>query len=129
MLCIISTLMVLSFFFSSRILQTGLNQVVENQKQNQDNTGRFGMKNLPKRLVLFLPKRPVPLFSALIFFQFMPKLHFITRFSKLVTMAQLVVRLYLADTRSWVRTRDDALLFLAESIPVLSGRLVNYHRM
>ena len=59
MLSIIPTLMVLSFFFNSRILQTGPNQFVENQKQNQDNTGRFGMKNLPKRLV-FLPKRPVP---------------------------------------------------------------------
>ena len=60
MLCIIPTLMVLSFFFNSRVLQTGIlqtgpNQFVENQKQNQDNTGRFGMKNLPKRLecVLF----------------------------------------------------------------------------
>ena len=42
------------------ILQTGPNQFVENQKQNQDNTGRFGMKNLPKRLEFFLPKRPVP---------------------------------------------------------------------
>ena len=62
MLCIIPILMVLSFFFSSRILQTGilqtgLNQLVENQKQNQISTGRFGMKNLPKLLVLFLPKR------------------------------------------------------------------------
>ena len=57
MLCIIPTLMVLSFFFNSRILQTGPNQFVENQKQNQDNTGRFGMKNLPKRLEFFLPKR------------------------------------------------------------------------
>ena len=57
--------MVLSFFFNSRILrtgslQTGLKQFLENQKQNQDNTGpryyetkilrdqdttgRFGMK-------------------------------------------------------------------------------------
>ena len=48
MLCIIPTLMVLSFFFNSRILQTGIlqtgsNQFVENQKQNQDNTGRFGI--------------------------------------------------------------------------------------
>ena len=70
MLCIIPTIVVLSFFFNSRILQTGIlqtgpNQFVENQKQNQDNTGRFGMKNLPKRLELFfaetsLPKRPVP---------------------------------------------------------------------
>ena len=62
--------MVLSFFFNSRILQTGIlqtgpNQFVENekenknQKQNQDNTGRFDMKNLPKRLKFFLPKRPV----------------------------------------------------------------------
>ena len=38
---------------------------VENQKQNQDNTGRFDMKNLPKSLGFFfaetsLPKRPVP---------------------------------------------------------------------
>ena len=46
---IIPTLMVLSFFFNSRILQTGIlqtgpNQFVENQK-NHDNTGRFGMKN------------------------------------------------------------------------------------
>ena len=54
MLCNISTLMVLSFFFNSRIqktglLQTGSNQFVENQKQ--DNTGRFSMKNLPKRRV------------------------------------------------------------------------------
>ena len=62
MLCIIPTIMVLSFFFNSRILQTGIlqtgpNQFVENQKQNQDNTGRFGMKNLPKRLEFFLPKR------------------------------------------------------------------------
>ena len=44
MLSIIPTLMVLSFFFNSRIprtgiLQTGSNQFVENQKQNQDNTG------------------------------------------------------------------------------------------
>ena len=58
MLCIIPTLMVLSFFFNSRILQTGIlqngpNQFIENQKQNQDNTGRFGMKNLPKRLEFF----------------------------------------------------------------------------
>ena len=75
MLCIIPTIMVLSFFFNSRILQTGIlqtgilqtgpNQFVENQKQNQENTRRFGMKNLPKRLDLFfaetsLPKRPVP---------------------------------------------------------------------
>ena len=30
----------------------------------------------------------------------------------------------LADTRSWVRTRADALHFLAEKNPVLSGRLV-----
>ena len=58
MLCINPTLMVLSFFFNSRILQTGIlqtgrNQFVENQKQSQDNTGRFGMKNLQKRLELF----------------------------------------------------------------------------
>ena len=44
MLSIILTLMVLSFFFNSRILQTGIlqsgpNQFVENKKQNQDNTG------------------------------------------------------------------------------------------
>ena len=57
------TLKVLSFFFNSRILQTGIlqtrpNQFVENQKRNHDNTGRFGKKNLPKRRV-FLPKPPV----------------------------------------------------------------------
>ena len=45
-------------FFNSRTLQTGIlqtgpNQFVENQKQNQDNTRRFGMKNLPKRLEFF----------------------------------------------------------------------------
>ena len=66
MLCIVPTLVVLSFFFNfffdSRILQTGIlqtgpNQFVENQKQNQDNTRRFGMKNLPKHLEVFLPKR------------------------------------------------------------------------
>ena len=62
MLSIIPRLMVLSFFFNSRILQTGIqqtgpNQFVENQKQNQDDTGRFGMKKLPKRLEFFLPKR------------------------------------------------------------------------
>ena len=50
--------MVLSVFFNSRILQTGIlqtgpNQFVENQKQNQDNTGRFGMENLPKLLEIF----------------------------------------------------------------------------
>ena len=44
MLSIIPTLLVLSFFLNSRILQTGIlqtgpNQFVENQKQNQDNTG------------------------------------------------------------------------------------------
>ena len=55
MLCIIPTLMVLTFLFNSRVLQTGIlqtgpNQFVENQKQDQDNTGRFGMKQLPKRL-------------------------------------------------------------------------------
>ena len=44
MLCIIPTLMILSFFFNSRILQTGLVQFVENQKQNQDNTGRSAWK-------------------------------------------------------------------------------------
>ena len=53
MLCIIPTLMVLSFFFNSRILQTGPNEFVENQEQNQDNTGRFGIKNLPKRPEFF----------------------------------------------------------------------------
>ena len=61
--------MVLSFFFNSRFLQTGIlqtgpNHFVENQKQNQDNTGRFGMKKLPKRLDFFadtsLPKSLVP---------------------------------------------------------------------
>ena len=62
MLCLIPTLMVLSFFINSRILptgilQTGPNQFVENQNQNQDNTGRFGMKSLPKRLEFFLLKR------------------------------------------------------------------------
>ena len=49
---------------TNSILQTGPNQFVENQKQNQDSTGRFGMKNLPKRLLFFtktyFPKRPVP---------------------------------------------------------------------
>ena len=70
MLCIIPTLMVVQFFFNSRNLQTGIqqmgpNQFVENQK-NQEITGRFGMKNLPKRLEIFfaettLPKRPVPI--------------------------------------------------------------------
>ena len=53
MLYINPTLMVFSFFFNSSILQTGPNKFVENEKQNQDNTGRFGMKNLPKRLELF----------------------------------------------------------------------------
>ena len=58
MLCIIPTLMVLSFFFNSRTLQTGIlqtgpNQFVENQKQNQNNTGRFSMKSLPKRIDFF----------------------------------------------------------------------------
>ena len=62
MLSIIPTLMVLPFFFNSRFLQTGIlqtgpNQFGENQKQNQDKTGRFDMKNLPKRLELFLTKR------------------------------------------------------------------------
>ena len=51
------------------ILQTGPNQFLENQKQNEDNTGRFGIKKLPKRLEIFfaeisLPKRPVPVSSA-----------------------------------------------------------------
>ena len=65
--------MVSSFFFNSRILQTGIlqtgpNQFGENQKQIQDATGCFGMKNLPKRLI-FLPKRPVhvPARSLLLF--------------------------------------------------------------
>ena len=58
MLTIISTLMVLSFFFNSGFLQTGIlqtgrNQFVENQRQNQDNTGRFVIKNLPTRLEFF----------------------------------------------------------------------------
>ena len=58
MLCIIPTLMVLSFFFNSRILQTGIqqtgpNQFEENQKRNQDNMGRFGKRNLPQRLEIF----------------------------------------------------------------------------
>ena len=58
MLSIIPTLMVLSFLFNSRILQTGVlqtgpDQFVENQKQNQDNTGRFGMKLLPNGLEFF----------------------------------------------------------------------------
>ena len=59
MLCINSTLTVLSFFFNSRFLQTGIlqtgpNQFVEKkQKQNRDNTRRFGMKRLPKRLEIF----------------------------------------------------------------------------
>ena len=47
MLSIIPTLV-----FNSRILQTGILQT-GTQKQNQDNTGRFGMKNLPKRLEFF----------------------------------------------------------------------------
>ena len=34
-----------------------LSWFVEKQKQNQDNTGRFRMKSLPKRLGFFLPKR------------------------------------------------------------------------
>ena len=67
--CLVPILMVLSFFFNSRVLplvflQTGPNQFVEHQKQNQDNTGRFGMKNLPKRPEFFaetsLSKRAVP---------------------------------------------------------------------
>ena len=58
MLSIIPTLTDLPFFFNSRILQTGPNQFVENQKQNQDNTGQdntghFDMKNLPERLEFF----------------------------------------------------------------------------
>ena len=64
MLSIIPTLMVLSFFYKipkflqTGIPQTGPNQFVENQKQNQENTGRFGLKNSPKRLeIVFLPKR------------------------------------------------------------------------
>ena len=44
MLSLIPTLLVLSFFFNCRILQTGIlqtgpNHFVENQKQNQDNIG------------------------------------------------------------------------------------------
>ena len=65
MFCIIATLMVLSFFFNSRTLETGIlswfciwfSTNWLGPKQNQDNTGRFGMKNLPKRLEFFLPKR------------------------------------------------------------------------
>ena len=66
MLCIIPTITVLSFFFQffllSRVLQTGIqqtgpNQFVENQKQNQDNMRRIGMKSLPERLKVFLLKR------------------------------------------------------------------------
>ena len=61
MLSIIPTLMVLSFFFNSRILQpgiqqTGPNQFVENQKQNHDNTGRFSMKNCRNVSKLFFAK-------------------------------------------------------------------------
>ena len=50
-------------FFNSRILQSGIlqtgpNQFVENKKnkiiRDQDNTGRFGIKKLPKRLEFFL---------------------------------------------------------------------------
>ena len=79
MLCIIPTLMVLLFFFSSRIpqtgnLQTGHYQFVENQKQNQDNTGCFGIKNLPKRLEYLFAETscfstiPLAYSSLLIFF-------------------------------------------------------------
>ena len=58
MLCIIPTLMVLSLFFNSRILQTGILQTrhkrfVENQKQHLDNAGRFGVKTMLKRLEFF----------------------------------------------------------------------------
>ena len=63
MLSIIPTLIVLSFSFNSRILQTGIlqtgpDQFVEIQNKtkiirNQTNTGRFGMKTLPKRLEFF----------------------------------------------------------------------------
>ena len=54
MLCIVPTVMV-SFFFNSRILQTGPKQFVENQKQNQDKTrhGKFAETSrvfLPNRL-------------------------------------------------------------------------------
>ena len=75
MLSIIPTLMVLSFFFISRILQTGIlqtrpNQFVENQKQNQDNTGprKYGTfrheKFAETSRNFFLPKRPVPTSKA-----------------------------------------------------------------
>ena len=47
----------ISRILQTGILQTGTNQFVESQKQNQDNTGRFSMKNLPKRLEFFLSKR------------------------------------------------------------------------
>ena len=58
MLSIIPTLMVLSFFIKSRILLTGILQTGPNQfVENQDNTGRFGMKIMPKRLEFCLPKR------------------------------------------------------------------------
>ena len=65
MLCINPTLMVLSFFFNSRILQTGIlqtgpNQFVEKTRKNQDNTRRFGMKNLPKRLEIFFVETSLP---------------------------------------------------------------------
>ena len=56
-LCFASFLHLRSYRFS-RILQTGIlqigpNQFVENQKQNQYITGRFSMKNLPKRHEIF----------------------------------------------------------------------------
>ena len=62
--------MVLSFFFNSRILQTGIlqtgpNQFVENQKQIQDNTRRFGVKNFGRNVSnFFLPKRPVSVIDS-----------------------------------------------------------------
>ena len=44
--------------FIYRILQTGIlqagpNQFVENQKQNQDNTGRFGIKKIAETSRIF----------------------------------------------------------------------------
>ena len=69
-LSIIPKLMVLSFFFNSRILQTGIlqtgpNQFVENQKQIQDNKGLFGRKNLPERLEFFCRSLLFPFESLL----------------------------------------------------------------
>ena len=65
MLCIIPTLKVLSFFFNSRILQTGILQTGPNQfVENQDNTVRFGMKNLPKRLEIICRNVLFPMITA-----------------------------------------------------------------